>query len=49
VEQERLLALAQAYLNENQMDSATWRIDVAAVAFTGDKVVVEIISNAVEW
>ncbi len=47
--QERLLALAQAYLNENQMDNAPWRIDVAAVAFTGDKVVVEIISNAVEW
>lgn len=47
--QARLLELAEAYLNEHELDHVLWRIDVAAVAANGPAISVEIIRDAVAW
>lgn len=47
--QARLLDLAQAYLDDGALDATPWRIDVAAVAFDGASISMEIIRHAVEW
>jgi len=47
--QARLLDLAQAYLDDQALDAVPWRIDVAAVAFDGADISMEIIPHAVAW
>lgn len=47
--QSRLQELAQAYLDEHDLDRVVWRIDVAAVAVDGAEVSVEIIRDAMAW
>lgn len=46
---QHLIAAAQSYLQENNLDDADWRIDVVAVELTpqGRLVRVEVIENAV--
>ena len=47
--QARLLALAEAYLVENELENAIWRIDVAAVGWQNGAHKMEVITNAVMW
>ncbi|MCL4236698.1 MAG: YraN family protein [Anaerolineae bacterium] len=45
----RLIALAQAYLDEHDLAGVPWRVDVAAVAWAGDTCAIRIVPNALEW
>jgi putative endonuclease len=45
----RLVRLAEAYLDEHGLEGAAWRIDVVAVACQGNSLVMEVITDAVEW
>lgn len=47
--QARLVALAQAYLQQPGAPSLSWRIDVVAVRLGRDEVRVNHIENAVGW
>jgi len=45
----RLLALAQAYLAEHDLEDAPWRVDLAAVACERGALALEIIPDALTW
>jgi putative endonuclease len=45
----RLARLAQTYLDVHGLEEAAWRIDVVAVACQGSRLVMEVITDAVEW
>jgi len=45
----RLVHLAEAYLDTHGLEGAAWRIDVVAVACQGSRLVMEVITDAVEW
>lgn len=47
--QARLVALAQAYLQQTGAPSLSWRIDVVAVRLERGEVTVNHIENAVGW
>ena len=46
---DRLIALAQAYLDAHNLTGVRWRVDVAAVASAGGTLAIRIIPNAIEW
>lgn len=48
--QDRLQRLAYAYLSENNLPDALWRVDVIAIAipFRGQPII-EHVENALEW
>lgn len=45
----RLVRLAEAYLDVHGLEGAAWRIDVVAVACQGSSLVMEVLTDAVEW
>ncbi|MHB8629554.1 MAG: YraN family protein [Aggregatilineales bacterium] len=48
--QAKLVRTAQAYLADQHLDDAAWRIDVVAITFErGQPAQVEIVENAVGW
>jgi putative endonuclease len=48
--QARLIALANAWLNEHDLTDTAWRIDVVAITYrVGAAPIVEIIENAIGW
>jgi len=47
--QARLLGLAEAYLETHGLKGVAWRIDVAAVACQDNRLVMKVITDAVEW
>lgn len=48
--QEKLAALAHLYLEAHDLDSASWRIDVIAIAIPrSGKPIVEQVENALDW
>lgn len=45
----RLLALADAYRAEHDLDQTPWRVDVIAVAVQGARFQLEVIRDALDW
>lgn len=47
--QSRLVELCHAYMDAHGLDNLPYRIDVAAVGWSGGHFVLEVIHNAVDW